>query len=166
MHQTVGSGRGNALQNILIALIAGAVLAGCAEVPTGEMALPSVTISGFGAGDSSLFEQQFNLKLRIQNPNPVDLRIDGNAFDLEINGEPFATGVGNQALTVPRFDSGFMPVEAVSSLGGLLRQFGRIVHGGSPAFKYRIKGSLSMAGGMRVPFDRSGEFDLRAIAPK
>ena len=166
MHRYVGNGRSNALQNILVALIAGAVLAGCAGVPTGEMAPPSVTIADFGVGSASLFEQQFNLKLRIQNPNPEDFRVDGVAFDLEINGEPFAKGVGNQALTVPRYGSGFMPVEAVSSLGGVVKQFSRIVQGDGPVFTYRIKGSLSVASGTRIPFDRSGEFDLRAIAPK
>jgi LEA14-like dessication related protein len=149
----------------VLLLMAAAALAGCAGLPTG-MEPPAVTIADFGVGSASLFEQQFNLKLRIQNPNPEDLRIDGIAFDLEFNGQPFAKGVGNQALTVPRFGSGFMPVEAVSSLGGLLRQFGQFVQGEKPGFRYRIKGSLSIAGGTRVPFDRRGEFDLGALAPK
>ena len=150
---------------IVIMLIAGVALAGCAGLPV-AVEPPMVTISDFGVGSASLFEQQFNLKLRIQNPNPDELRIDGVAFDLEINDQMFAKGVGNQAVTVPRFGSGFMPVEAVSSLGGLLRQFGVLVQGGKPGFNYRIKGSLSVAGGTRIPFDRRGEFDLSAIAPK
>jgi LEA14-like dessication related protein len=150
---------------IVLLLMAAAALAGCAGLPPG-MEPPAVTIADFGLGSASLFEQQFSLKLRIQNPNPDDLRIDGIAFDLEINDQPFAKGVGNQAVTVPRFGSGFMPVEAVSSLGGLLRQFGRVVQGDKPFFKYRIKGSLSVAGGTRVPFDRRGEFDLGALAPR
>jgi LEA14-like dessication related protein len=153
------------LRQIVAALIAGAALAGCAGLPAG-VEPPTVTISDFGIGSASLFEQQFNLKLRIQNPNPQELRIDGVAFDLEINDQPFATGVGNQAVTVPRFGSAFMPVEAVSSLGGLLRQFGALVLGDKPGFRYRIKGSLSLAGGTRIPFDRRGEFDLGAVAPR
>ena len=150
---------------IVIMLIAGVALAGCAGLPA-AVEPPMVTISDFGVGSASLFEQQFNLKLRIQNPNPDELRIDGVAFDLEINDQPFAKGVGNQAVTVPRFGSGFMPVEAVTSLGGLLRQFGVLVQGEKPALKYRIKGSLSVAGGTRIPFERRGEFDLGAIVPK
>ena len=129
------------------------------------MEAPAVTIYDFGIGSVSLFEQQFNLKLRIQNPNTEDLRIDGIAFDLEINGEPFAKGVGNQPVTVPRFGSGFMPVEAVSSLGSLLKQFGALI-GGSPGIKYRIKGMLSVGGGTRIPFDRRGEFDMGLTEPK
>ena len=162
--QSISDGLRNMLRNCVIVLTAGAALAGCAGLPAG-MQPPSVTISEFGVGSASLFEQQFNLKLRIQNPNPEELKVDGIAFDLEINDQPFAKGVGNQAVTVPRFGSALMEVEAVSTLSSLLKQVGRIA-GDRPAFKYRIKGGLNVAGGTRIPFDRRGEFDLSPIAPK
>jgi len=145
-------------------LLIAAALTGCAGLPAG-MEAPAVTIADFGVGSVSLFEQQFDLKLRIQNPNTADLQIDGIAFDLEINGEPFAKGVGNQMVTVPRYSSGFMPVEAVSSLGGLLKQFGRLM-GDRPGFTYRLKGTLSIGGGARIPFDRRGEFDMSLTKSK
>lgn len=147
------------------ALIFAAVLTGCSGLPPGTQA-PAVTIADFGVGNAGLFEQQFNLKLRLQNPNPEEFRVDGIAFDLEINDQSFARGVGNQTVTVPRYGSAFMPVEAVSTLGGLIKQFGRIAQGDQPLFKYRIKGSLSIAGGSRVPFDERGEFDFSAPSPK
>jgi len=146
-----------------IALFA-AALAGCAALPAG-MEPPAVTIADFGVGSASLFEQQFNLKLRIQNPNPQELQIDGAAFELEINDQLFATGVGNQAVTVPRYGSALMPVEAVSSLGSVVKQFAALTRADKPGFRYRIKGSLSAAG-TRIPFDRRGDFDLGALAPR
>jgi LEA14-like dessication related protein len=130
------------------------------------MEAPAVTIADFGISGGSLFEQQFNLKLRIQNPNSEELRIDGVAFGLDINDAPFATGVGNQAVTVARFGSAFMPVEAFSSLGGVIRQISGFLQGDKRTLRYRIKGTLSLAGGLRIPFDRSGEFDFAALAPK
>jgi LEA14-like dessication related protein len=150
---------------VTAALVIAALLAGCAGLPPG-MQPPSVTIADFGVGNAGLFEQQFNLRLRIQNPNPEDFKVDGIAFDLEINGQPFAKGVGNQTVTVPRYGSGFIVAEAVSTLGGLLKQFGRLADGNKAVFKYRIKGQLSIAGGMRVPFEETGEFDFGALAPK
>jgi LEA14-like dessication related protein len=146
-------------------LVAAVLVTGCAGLPAGTQP-PSVTLSDFGIGGAGLFEQQFNLRLRIQNPNPEEFRIDGIAFDLDINDQPFAKGVGNQAVTVPRYASAFMQVEAVSTLGGIVRQFGRFAQGDKPAFKYRIKGSLSLANGMRVPFDERGEFDFSALTGK
>ena len=138
---------------------------GCAGLPAG-MEAPGVTIADFGAGGGGFFEQQFNLKLRVQNPNNTELKIDGVAFTLDVNDAPFASGVGNQAVSVRRFGSAFMPVEAHSSLGGMLRQLGGFLQGDKRALRYRIKGRLSLAGGVRIPFDRSGELDLGALAPK
>jgi LEA14-like dessication related protein len=112
------------------ALIFAATLTGCAGLPPGAQA-PSVTIADLELGNAGLFEQQFNVKLRIQNPNAEEFKVDGMAFDIEINDQPFAKGVGNQLVTVPRYGSAFMQVEAVSTLGGLVRQLGRFVQGAS-----------------------------------
>jgi LEA14-like dessication related protein len=150
---------------LAVVAFAAALLAGCAGLPPG-MQPPSVTIADFGIGNAGFFEQQFNLRLRIQNPNSEEFKIDGIAFDLDINGQPFAKAVGNQTVAVPRYGSGFMQAEAVSTLGGLIRQFGRFVEGNRATFKYRIKGVLSIANGGRVPFEETGEFDFRALAPK
>jgi LEA14-like dessication related protein len=142
-----------------------ALVSGCAGLPMG-MQPPTVTIADFGVGNAGLFEQQFNLRLRIQNPNPDDFKVDGIAFDLEINGQHFAKGVGNQTVIVPRYGSGIMAVEAVSTLGGLIKQFGRLIEGSKTLFKYRIKGELSIAGGSRVPFEETGEFDFTSLIPR
>jgi LEA14-like dessication related protein len=141
------------------------MFAGCAGLPPGAQA-PTVTIAEFALDNAGLFEQQFNLKLRIQNPNPAEFRVDGIAFDLDVNDQPFAKGVGNQAVTVPRYGSGFMPVEAVSTLGGFIKQFRRIYQGEKVAFKYRIKGTVSLAGGTRIPFEQTGDFDFMGLAPR
>jgi hypothetical protein len=59
-----------------------------------------------------------------------------------------------------------MAVEAVSTLGALLRQFGRLPAGNKAVFKYRLKGQLSIGGGRRVPFEEHGEFDFSSLVPK
>jgi hypothetical protein len=59
-----------------------------------------------------------------------------------------------------------MAVEAVSTLGGLIKQFGRLIEGSKTLFKYRIKGELSIAGGSRVPFEETGEFDFTSLIPR
>ncbi|MEO7725767.1 MAG: LEA type 2 family protein [Burkholderiales bacterium] len=148
---------------LMAMLLLAATLTGCGGLPPGAQA-PSVTIADMGLSGAGLFEQQFNLRLRIQNPNPDEFRIDGIAFDLELNDQPFAKGVGNQAVTVPRYGSGFLAVEAVSTTRGLVRQFGLIAKSGRPVFKYRMRGTLDLAPGGRMPFDERGELDLSAMA--
>jgi len=132
-------------------------LAGCTGLPLGMQA-PSVTLADISVVNVGLFEQQFMLKLRVQNPNPQEFVIDGLAFDLEVNEQPFAKGVSNQLVTVPRFGSAVISADTMSTLGGVLRQFGRLAQGERPSFAYRIRGNLSISGS-NVPFDRRGDFD-------
>jgi LEA14-like dessication related protein len=153
---TVVTGRCGGMLSALILILS---MVGCTGLPPGAEP-PTVTIADLSIGSASLFEQQFNLKLRIQNPNPDAFEVDGIAFTLELNDQPFAKGVGNQAVTVPRYGSALMDVEGVSTLSSLLRGIGKFVE--KPALKYRIKGSLSLAGGARIPFDRRGEYDFAA----
>ena len=150
---------------VLIVSMLALLLTGCAGLPSG-MEAPTVTIADFGAGGGGFFEQQFNLKLRVQNPNNSELKIDGLSFALEVNDGQFATGVGNQAVTVTRFGSAFLPVEAYSSLGSMIRQVGGFLQGDKRSLRYRIRGNLSLAGGTRIPFEHGGEIDPGALAPK
>src|SRR5262245_23050451 len=83
--------------------------AACAELPS-RIESPTITIADVGLGSVGLFEQQVALKLRILNPNDVDLRIDGISFELEVNDQLFAQGVGNRGVIVPRYGSNFMAV--------------------------------------------------------
>lgn len=141
---------------LAVAMILSA-LTGCAGLPPSKET-PSVTIAGFNVASISLFEQLLDLQLRIQNPNPDAFQIDGIAFDVLVNGQPFAKGVGNALVTVPRYGSVLMPVEAVTTLSSLTRQVRMLAVSGGSGFDYRIRGTLSLAGGIRVPFDHRGDF--------
>ncbi|KAA3652997.1 MAG: hypothetical protein DWQ11_09770 [Proteobacteria bacterium] len=135
------------------------VLAGCASLPL-NMQPPEVSVSDLRLLDVGLFEQRFGLSLRVLNPNDAEIPIDGLSFTVELNGKPFAKGVSNQAVTVPRLSEAMLEVEAVSSLTGLLRQFGAMAKG-QERIDYRIHGTLytgRLFGG--VPFDQRGEVDF------
>ena len=153
----------NRCSKALVALMVIVSIAGCSGLPPGTEP-PTVTLADLGVTSANLFEQHISLKLRIQNPNPEAFTVDGIAFTLELNDQPFAKGVGNQAVTIPRYGSALMDVEAVSTLSSLLKQVGKLAE--KPEFKYRIKGTLSVGGGTRIPFDRRGEFQLGAAALK
>ncbi|MBT0960881.1 LEA type 2 family protein [Denitromonas iodatirespirans] len=143
----------------LLMAAAALALAGCAGLPM-NMQPPEVSVADLRLLDVGLFEQRFGLRLRVLNPNDAELPIDGLSFAIELNGKPFAKGVSNQTLTVPRLSEAMLDVEAVSSLTGLLRQFGTMAQG-QERIDYRIHGTLytgRLFGG--VPFDQKGEVDF------
>ena len=110
--------------------------------------------------DATLLEQRYRLQLRIQNPNPVDLPIEGLSYDLEINGKPFSKGVSSQAITVPRYGSELLEVEGTSTLFDVLRQMAELRKGQPKAVQYRLTGKLGLSNGRREPFDYQGQVEL------
>jgi LEA14-like dessication related protein len=136
------------------------LVSGCASLfSMGEK--PRVDIVNITPKEMRLMEQTFLMELRIQNPTETDLDITGLAFDLEINGQPFAKGVSNQSLKVDRLSTNTIQMEAYTGLTSILRQLAGAIKGSyTSGFKYRLKGFIySGSPSVRIPFDEAGEFN-------
>lgn len=134
------------------------LLAGCAGLPLG-LEKPGVSIAGIRLLDGNLFEQRFVLALRITNPNRVEIPIEGLNFDLDLNERPFAKGVSNRALVVPRLGEATMEVTVSTGLNAWLKQLGELGKGRDKA-DYRIRGRLVTGNFGGFDFDRRGQVDL------
>jgi LEA14-like dessication related protein len=150
------------LLSILVLL---SVLAGCAFVPE-HVEPPSVHVADISLIGATLFEQQYKLSLRIQNPNDFDLPIEALSYEVELNDQPFAKGVSKQGVTVPSFGSALLDVEGISTISDLLRQIGRLEKGEMKGLRYRLKGKLTLQGSLRkIPFDYRGEIGAGILSP-
>ena len=139
---------------------------GCAALYQ-NMERPRINIANIMPRDIKLFEQVFDLELRIQNPNNTPLEINGLAFDLEINGKRFATGVSNQSLVIDRLSSDVIHVEAITTLVGFLRQVAEYQETPNPRVGYRIMGSIySGSSNVKLRFDDYGEIKIPIEPPK
>jgi LEA14-like dessication related protein len=144
----------------LCLLIAFSSLAGCSGLFR-ALERPRINIANIRAREVKVFEQVFDLELRIQNPNDSPLEINGLAFEMEINDKRFATGVSNQNLTVDRLSSAVIHVEAITTLWGVLHQIAEYQQTQMPRVTYRINGSIySGSPSIRLPFDDRGEFKV------
>jgi len=135
------------------------LVSGCASLSWMEEK-PRVDVVNIVPKEMRLMEQTFLMELRIQNPTDRDLDINGLAFDLEINGQPFASGVSSQSLKVERLSTEILQVEAYTGLASILRQLTEMMKGShTSGFKYRLKGSIYLGSpSSRIPFDETGEF--------
>lgn len=141
------------------------LLLGCA-VPLQK---PEVSVSGVELLGFGLVEQRVLLKLRIANPNDVDLTIKSLDFALEVNGEPLARGAAKHPLRVARQAEAQLDVAAQTRLGDLLRQLRAVRQSGAAQLPYRLYGHVDLEGYGMLPFDRSGELPLAFLerfAPK
>lgn len=76
-------------------------LNGCAGFFGGDPV--RVNVAGIEPMEGQGLEMRFNVKLRVQNPNDSAVSFNGVSLDLELNGKPFASGVSDQAGSVPRY---------------------------------------------------------------
>ena len=120
-----------------------------------------VTIVDIRPLESTLMEQRFLVKLRLQNRASEPLSIEGMSFDLELNGKDFASGVSNQAVTAESFGEALLEVRVSSTLFGVIRQIQTLQNQEPRPFQYRISGSLSSPGSLfGLGFSEQGEIDL------
>lgn len=125
---------------------------------------PLVGLAGIQLQDMTLFEQRYQLQLRVQNPNDVDLPVSGLRCTLYINEREFAQGVSAAAVTVPRFSEAVLAVDVVSDLRRVFEQVRDSARASGKPVSYRLAGKLALEGyAVSLPFDYRGEFDLRAV---
>lgn len=136
------------------------ILSGCASLQTQEERI-RVTIADLKPLESTLMEQRYLVKIRLQNRSKEELNIDGMSFDLDLNGKRFASGVSNQVATVQGFSESILEVKLSSTVFGLIKQFGALQDRQNGTFDYQISGSLSTPDSMlSLPFNEQGEINL------
>jgi LEA14-like dessication related protein len=140
-----------------------AALAGCAGLPGGMEPL-SVTLADVRPVQMGLLEQEYAMKIRVQNPNNKEIPLEGLSFAVELNGKRFAKGVSRQTGTVPAFGDVVLDVKAISNLSSILEQVSGLRTGAPDKITYRLQGRLTPSSGSSVPFDSSGTLDLAGFA--
>lgn len=147
-----------------VAACAVAALAGCETID--QTLPPRISVANIELTQPGLLRQDFNLDLRIANPNNVDIPLEGLTFHLDVDGQPFAEGQSNERVTLPRLSEISMPVKASTDTFSLVRQI--MTLGQRDKISYRISGYAyvsGIAGARRVPYERKGSLALAPPAP-
>jgi LEA14-like dessication related protein len=147
---------------VLLAMAAGA----CTSLPF-QADKVNVSLSDVRIAQVGVIEQQYTLKLRLQNPNAKELKIQGLSYEVELNGRNFARGVNQYSGSVPPFGEVMIDVSAVSSISTLIDQIAHMKQERPKAFRYRLSGKLNLQGTIPtgLPFDYAGEIAFSALAP-
>jgi len=149
-----------------IALLAtAALLSGCAGLT--NRTAPRVDLAGIESLPGEGLELRFMLKLRVQNPGDADLRYDGVWAEVELRGQPLASGGAPVTGVVPRFGETVLLVPVTASGLSMARQAISLLRSsregnGVGTVAYALRGRLGGIGLGGVSFESSGEIDLRA----
>jgi len=140
------------------------LLIGCATVDNAKP--PSIQLSNIRLGNGGLLNQELLIEIRIGNPNDFELPLTGLTFELEVNGQPFADGLSNTAVTVPRLGYATVPVTGNTNILSVFRQL--MFLGKSDTITYRLHGTAYVGRlgiNSSVPYERKGRLSLQDALP-
>jgi LEA14-like dessication related protein len=146
--------------------VAALALVGCAGIPR-DLKTPEVSFLGLRSVEASVFEQKLEVRMKVHNPNEIELPVNGLDVDIELADEPFAHGVSARQFVVPaRGEAEFDMIVTANAATALLK----IASGDrkSGDVDYRLKGRLSTRIGMlrTIPFEESGTLPMAELLGK
>jgi LEA14-like dessication related protein len=143
---------------VLAAAAALALLAACSVL---RLEPPRLQVMEVSLLRGDLLRQQLRVKMRVHNPNDVELPVRGITYEVQLAGETFANGESSRDFLVPALGSSEFDLDVTANAAAaVLRMLGSREQG-DPA--YRVLGKVRLAKGMikTIPFDHSGTLKLR-----
>jgi LEA14-like dessication related protein len=143
------------LQRLLV-LFLSLGFAACSSLPLDAIA-PKVSVADVDVKSVSLFEQHFDVRLRLTNTNDFDLNIEALEFEFELNGRAFAKGLSNVPTRIPASASTVLRVDAMTQSTNLLQQIKILPETLKEGAPYRIKGRIKIDTlPVWLPFEHTG----------
>lgn len=146
-------------RNTIVVISSVLLLSGCAGMYK-QIETPKISVVNLQLVEATLFEQNYHIQLRIQNPNTFEVPVKGLQYTIELNNEHFTSGMSNHSVVIPALDSAIIEVEAISTLLSFFRQFNNLQQGKLEAITYRLKGKVHLTGFRSQHFDYRGEMLL------
>jgi LEA14-like dessication related protein len=149
----------------LLALLA--TLAACLSGP--KLETPQLSLLSIQIMSADMFAQQFKVRVKVENPNDLEVAVRGIEYEIFLMGDNFAEGTTDQSFVLPangeaEFDMS-VKTNFVSSLGRLVSRMGG---GKLEDVQYTITGKLLLEKGVMrtIPFSRAGTVDFTKAREK
>lgn len=138
--------------------------AGCSSMASMEPL--EVSLSNLEITDVTVFETTMVAQLRITNPNPEPLTINGGSFKLMLDDTKVGTGTASETFTVERLDSAVVDATFhLNNAAALLRLQGILQ---KKEVAYGVRGWLFTEGTFgtkKIKIDKTGRLDLSDMNP-
>ena len=124
---------------------------------TPKIAVPKLALVSVSMTSADIFNQQFSVRLNVENPNDQELPITGIDYKLFLEGDSFSEGVSNKPFKVPaKGDTDFDMIVRTNFVSGAGRLVSRL--NGRDQVQYVFEGKLltEVSGSKTIPFQESG----------
>jgi LEA14-like dessication related protein len=139
-------------------LMIGITFIGCADLTKNLVKDPEIKILDLSVMQISGQEIDLNLKLNVNNPNPMELKIGKIAYGLNLSGKPVTEGIFDKGIAVPANGAHdvIVPLKfKYDAIGNLITSF----LSKTLTKDYELKGTVDV-GWFSIPFTQKGEIKL------
>jgi LEA14-like dessication related protein len=145
----------------LTLIVLALTLSGCSLV-TPKFTRPNVTVISVELRGGNLLQQNFAVKLNIQNPNDRALPVRGLHTELNVGGEQIASGVSDRAVVVPAFGESEFDMTISANLALALLKLADKANQHGDTIDYELTGvaSTDLPFLRNLPFRQSGSLNL------
>jgi LEA14-like dessication related protein len=139
-------------------------LAACTLV-TPKFTRPNVSVVSVEMRSGNLLQQNFAVKLNIQNPNDRALPVSGLHVELNVGGEQIASGVSDRAIVVPAFGESEFDMTIKANMALALLKLANKMDQQSDSIDYDLTGAanIDLPFLRDLPFHQTGSFSLKGM---
>jgi LEA14-like dessication related protein len=152
---------GDRRRTLLAVCAATTALAACGLLPPIGLKSPRLSFAGLSVTGLGLSEIRFRVALLASNPNDVELPLSNLRFDLDLLGEPFASGAPPTGrATIPAAGQAEIPVEFTVPTSKLVDALRRLRLDQDASIDYRVRGSANWGNSpITLHFERRDRID-------
>lgn len=146
----------------VLLLVCFTLIAGCAGVGLDGFDEPDVELLALEPLPARGLEARFLLRLRVVNPNPVKLDVDGLAYEVFLRDSKVLSGASNERVVIDAYSEGEAALEVAAGMFGSLSLLRDLMSNPTAdAIPYRLNAKLSRRGiGGALRVSREGTIDL------
>jgi LEA14-like dessication related protein len=124
---------------------------------------PNVSVVTIEMRGGNLLQQNFAVKLNVQNPNDRALPVSGLHVELNVGGEKIASGVSDRAFVVPAFGETEFDMTIKANVALALLKFANKMDQHADSIDYDVSGaaSIDLPFLRDLPFHQTGSLSLK-----
>ncbi|MBK6738851.1 MAG: LEA type 2 family protein [Haliea sp.] len=150
----------NYSRSAALAVLAVVLLVGCASL-TPELDPPKISVLSFKSLPGDGGAPQFEIKLRVLNPNKQTLDIAGISYSVALLERELVTGVTNDVSPIAGYGEGIVTLNAELQLLELVRLVTGLGSAGSKPLAYRFTAKIDFNGFIPTQrIEETGEIKL------
>jgi LEA14-like dessication related protein len=153
------------LKRLLPIALALTLATGACSVLAPKFNRPNVSVVRIELRSGNLLQQNFAVKLSIQNPNDRTWPVTGVHVELNVGGEQIASGVSERAVVVPAHGESDFDMTIKANVALALLKLADKMNQRSNSIDYDLTGaaSVDLPFMRNLPFHQTGSFPLQGM---